>query len=170
MACNKDYVMFMPQIKMILIFSLIFFSILDNIDESRLLVGGILTLLLALLIIMGLLYAILMLIPEILLRHLWINLTWLTFGGPSILTSGNIPDTRNILLFFLDLIIFLTSNSLVNNVKSSNIIFGISSDHSIVTAKISNNIPMRGRGYWKLNCHHLRHDVHFIGLIKSKIN
>ena len=71
----------------------------------------------------------------------------LTFRGPNILTSGNIPSY---------------TNSLVNNVKSSNIISGISSDHSIVTAKISNDIPVRGRGYWKLNCHYLRYDAHFI--------
>ena len=93
--------------------------------------GGILTLLLTLLIIMGLLFAILMLIPEILLRQLWINSTWLTFGGPGILTSGNIPDTRN--MFFLDLIIFFTSNSLVNNVKGGSMvnspIFNIKFEH-----------------------------------------
>ena len=53
--------------------------------------------------------------------------------------------------------------------KSSNIISGIGSDHSIVTAKISCDIPARGRGYWKCNCHYLRHDAEFIQFIKSKI-
>ena len=40
-----------------------------------------------------------------------------------------------------------TSNNLVNNVKSSNIISGVASDHSIVTTKILRDIPSRGRGY-----------------------
>ena len=62
------------------------------------------------------------------------------------------------------------SNNLINNVNSSNIISGISSDHSIVTAKISSDIPARGTGYWKLNCHYLRHDAEFINFVKSKIS
>ena len=61
------------------------------------------------------------------------------------------------------------SSDLINSVNSSNIISGISSDHSIVAAKISKDVSARGRGYWKLNCHFLRHDAQFIESIKSKI-
>ena len=61
------------------------------------------------------------------------------------------------------------SSDLANNVNSSNIISGISSDHSIVTAKISTDVQARGRGYWKCNCSYLRHDSEFIDFIKSKI-
>ena len=61
------------------------------------------------------------------------------------------------------------SNNLVHNVKSSNIISGVSSDHSMVTAMISIDVPVRGKSYWKLNCHYLRHDAHFVDFIKSKI-
>ena len=61
------------------------------------------------------------------------------------------------------------SNNLVHNVKSSNIISGVSSDYSMVTAMISIDVPVRGKSYWKLNCHYLRHDAHFVDFIKSKI-
>ena len=61
------------------------------------------------------------------------------------------------------------SNNLVHNVQSSNIISVVSSDHSMVTTKISIDVPVRGKGYWKLNCHYLRHDVNFVDCIKSKI-
>ena len=53
--------------------------------------------------------------------------------------------------------------------KSSNIISGVSFDHSMVTAMISIDVPIRGKSYWKLNCHYLRHDAHFVDFIKSKI-
>jgi exonuclease III len=61
-----------------------------------------------------------------------------------------------------------SSSALINNVKSSNIISGISSDHSIVTAKISTDAPARGRGYWKCNCHYLRHDSVLLSLLSPK--
>ena len=39
----------------------------------------------------------------------------------------------------------------------------------MVTAIISIDVPVRGKSYWKLNCHYLRHDAHFVDFIKSKI-
>ena len=49
----------------------------------------------------------------------------------------------------------LVSSNLANNVSDSEIICGIKSDHSIVTCKISNNNPSKGKGFWKLNYHFL---------------
>ena len=65
---------------------------------------------------------------------------YLIFGGWNILMSGNIQGTRKIQLPYPDLIIFFASSDLINSINSSNIIFGISSDHSIVAAKISKNV------------------------------
>ena len=156
----------MPQIKMIQIFSLIFFSILDNMDSSRLLVAGDFNIALGPLDYHGSLARHSNVNSRDILRHLWMKLTWLIFGGLNILASGNIPGTRITPFVLSRLNYIFASNNLVNNVKSSTI-SDISSDHSIVTAKISNDIPVRGKGYWKFNCHYLRPDAHSIDFIKS---
>ena len=63
----------------------------------------------------------------------------------------------------------LVSSNFLNNCVKSKILPGIQSDHSIVTVQFNDNQPLRGKGYWKLNCHYLHHDTDFINLIKEKI-
>ena len=63
----------------------------------------------------------------------------------------------------------LVSSNFLNNCVKSKILPGIQSDHSIVTVQLNDNQPLRGKGYWKLNCHYLHHDTDFINLIKEKI-
>ena len=64
----------------------------------------------------------------------------------------------------------LVSSNLADNVKHSEIVCGIKSDHSIVKCKIFTNSPPKGKSYWKLNCHYLRHDADFVSFIKNKIS
>ena len=64
----------------------------------------------------------------------------------------------------------LVSSNLADNFKNSEILCGIKSDHSIVSCKISTNDHPKGNGYWKLNCHYLRHDADFVSFIKTKIS
>ena len=64
----------------------------------------------------------------------------------------------------------LVSSNLANNVDDSDIVTGVKSDHSIVICKISTNNPPKGKGFWKLNCHFLRHDADFVSFIKNKIS
>ena len=45
----------------------------------------------------------------------------------------------------------------------------LQSDHLLVSVQFKDSLPLRGKGYWKLNCHHLHHDPDFIKLIKEKI-
>ena len=61
------------------------------------------------------------------------------------------------------------SNELISQVKHSEISSGICSDHLLVSMKITYGCPVRGRGYWKCNCHYLRHDADFVIFIKEKI-
>ena len=63
----------------------------------------------------------------------------------------------------------LVSSNFLNNCTKSKIIPGIQSDHSVVFVQFNDNQPVRGRGYWKLNCSYLHHDVDFVNLIKEKI-
>ena len=64
----------------------------------------------------------------------------------------------------------LVSSNFLNNCVKSKIIPGIQSDHSVVFVQFNDSQPLRGRGYWKLNCSYLHHDSDFIKLIKDKIN
>ena len=66
----------------------------------------------------------------------------------------------------LDLI--LASHSLFDKIKSSNIVPGYQSDHSAVTVAIELNKIERGKGYWKMNCSHLK-NPEYIELIKKTI-
>ena len=35
--------------------------------------------------------------------------------------------------------------------------------------QFNDNQPVKGHGFWKLNCHYLHHDVEFVNCIKDKI-
>lgn len=61
------------------------------------------------------------------------------------------------------------SSELISQVQGSEIYPGICSDHSLVSMKFNLNGQGRGKGYWKCNCHYLRHDVDFVNFIKDKI-
>ena len=45
----------------------------------------------------------------------------------------------------------LTEQNVARQIKDIDIVYGYKSDHSAVYLEISDNIVMRGRGYWKLN-------------------
>ena len=62
------------------------------------------------------------------------------------------------------------SSHFADNIKNSEIVCGIKSDHSIVSCKVLIKDCPKGKGYWKLNCHYLRHDADFVSFIKSKIS
>ena len=64
----------------------------------------------------------------------------------------------------------LVSSNFADNIKNSEIVCGIKSDHSIVSCKVLTKDCPKGKGYWKLNCHYLRHDADFVSFIKSKIS
>ena len=55
----------------------------------------------------------------------------------------------------------LVSSNFADNIKNSEIVCGIKSDHSIVSCKVLTKDCPKGKGYWKLNCHYLRHDADF---------
>ena len=63
----------------------------------------------------------------------------------------------------------LVSNNFLNNCGKSRILPGIQSDHSCGTVHFTDNHPIKGRGYWKLNTHYLYHDPNFVNLIREKI-
>ena len=69
---------------------------------------------------------------------------------------------------FCRLDFFLASHGLFDQIKSSSIIPGYDSDHSAVTLTIELNKIDRGKGYWKLNCSHLKNQD-YIDLIKRTI-
>ena len=69
---------------------------------------------------------------------------------------------------FCRLDIILASHSLFDKIKSSNIVPGFQSDHSAVIVNIELNKVVRGKGYWKMNCSHLKHPE-YIELIKRTI-
>ena len=64
----------------------------------------------------------------------------------------------------------LVSSNFADNIKNSEIVCGIKSDHSIVSCKVLTKDCPKGKGYWKLNCFYLRHDADFVSFIKSKIS
>lgn len=64
--------------------------------------------------------------------------------------------------------IFVSGNFLNNCVKSK-ILPGIQSDHSVVVIQFKDNQPLRGKGYWKLNCSYLHHDSDYINMVKDEI-
>ena len=63
----------------------------------------------------------------------------------------------------------LVSDNFVSNCMQSKIIPGIQSDHSIVTLNFKGAQPLRGPGFWKLNCKYLHNDANFIKIVKDKI-
>ena len=63
----------------------------------------------------------------------------------------------------------LVSGNFLKNCEKSKILTGIQSDHSIVSLHFNDNQPVRGKGYWKLNCHYLQYDADFVNLLKEKI-
>ena len=66
------------------------------------------------------------------------------------------------------LVLILSLFLIISNLVSK-ILPGIQSDHSIVTLQFSDGQPIKGPGFWKLNCHFLRNNADFIKLIKPKI-
>ena len=64
----------------------------------------------------------------------------------------------------------LVSFALADNFKHSEIVSGIKSDHSIVKCNIAVSDSPKGKSYWKLNCHYLRHDADFVAFFKDKIS
>ena len=69
---------------------------------------------------------------------------------------------------FCRLDVLLASHSLFDRIKSSNILPGYQSDHSPVIINIELNKIIRGKGYWKMNCSHLK-NPEYIELIKRTI-
>ena len=64
----------------------------------------------------------------------------------------------------------LVSDNFINNCTQCKILPGIQSDHSVVTLVFKDARPVRGRGFWKLNCKYLHSDTDFIQTIKEKID
>ena len=65
--------------------------------------------------------------------------------------------------------------SLLKSIRRKNLLYRksiqkLKSDHSIVSCKVLTKDCPKGKGYWKLGCHYLRHDAHFVSFIKSKIS
>jgi len=63
----------------------------------------------------------------------------------------------------------LVSDNFVNNCSNSKIIPGVQSDHSALVFQFNDNQPIKGPGFWKLNCSYLHNDNNFINLVKKKI-
>ena len=63
----------------------------------------------------------------------------------------------------------LVSDNFISNCLCSKILPGIQSDHSLVTLNFKGAQPLRGPGFWKLNCKYLHNDVNFINTVKQKI-
>ena len=72
-------------------------------------------------------------------------------------------------LVFSRLDYIFVSTDMITMVNKSDILTGISSDHSIVSLKFIFDHCPRGRGYWKCNCKYLRSDAEFCYYIKDKI-
>ena len=64
---------------------------------------------------------------------------------------------------------FLLSQSLISNVKETNILPGFRSDHSLINCNMSISTYRRGPGFWKLNCKLLQ-DKTYLDLIKKCID
>ena len=64
----------------------------------------------------------------------------------------------------------LVSSNFIDNCVSSKILPGIQSDHSMVQFSFNDNLPKRGKGFWKINCNYLRNDSEFLKLIKTTIS
>ena len=146
------------------------FSRLDNLDASRLIISGDLNVALGPLDYHGSRLthsnvnsckALLSLMEEFNLIDVWRN------EHPTLRAYTRHQKTPPA-LSRLDYI--LISSNLANNVNDSDIVTGVKSDHSIVKCKISTNNPPKGKGFWKLNCHFLRHDADFVSFIKNKIS
>ena len=63
---------------------------------------------------------------------------------------------------------FLVSYGITQNIASSSIAPGYRSDHSLVSLKFIPVKCIRGKGFWKLNCSHLK-EIGYVNLIKSVI-
>ena len=63
----------------------------------------------------------------------------------------------------------LISENLMGGCLKSKIIPGVNSDHSVVQLTFNIDKNPRGRGYWKLNVSYLQRDADFIKFIKDKI-
>ena len=146
------------------------FSKLDNFDSSRMLIAGDLNVALGPLDYRGSCLehknissrkALLSLMDEFNLIDLWRN------EHPT-LRAYSRHQRNPPVLSRLDYV--LVSSNLADNIKNSEIVCGIKSDHSIVSCKIFPNDHPKGKSYWKLNCHYLRHDADFVSFIRNKIS
>ena len=72
------------------------------------------------------------------------------------------------LLFSVGLIFFLVSFGISGKIKSSNISPGFRSDHSLILIDLIPFETKRGKGFWKMNCSHLR-EKEYVYLIKNTI-
>ena len=63
---------------------------------------------------------------------------------------------------------FLVSYGITQNIASSSIAPGFRSDHSLVSLNFIPVKCIRGKGFWKLNCSHLK-EIGYVNLIKSVI-
>ena len=63
----------------------------------------------------------------------------------------------------------LVSDNFVTNCSQSKISPGIQSDHSLVTLNFKGAQPLRGPGFWKLNCQYLHKDSDFCTIIRDNI-
>ena len=68
---------------------------------------------------------------------------------------------------FCRLDFFLVSYGITENIISSNISPGYRSDHSLISVNIIPIVSERGKGFWKLNCSHLK-ELEFVTLIKKQ--
>ncbi len=69
---------------------------------------------------------------------------------------------------FCRLDFFLVSFGMTERIDSSNISYGLDSDHSCISLNLSFCKTKRGRGFWKLNCSHLE-DKTYVDKIKTCI-
>ena len=85
------------------------------------------------------------------------------------------PDSRKYTWYrknpqpvFCRLDFFLVSYGITENITKSDIHPGYKSDHSLVSIIFKPFLNPRGRGFWKLNCSHLK-DIEYINRVKLTI-
>ena len=69
---------------------------------------------------------------------------------------------------FCRLDFFLVSYGITENIETSNISPGYKSDHSLISINFFPIMCERGKGFWKLNCSHLK-DLDYVKLMKETI-
>ena len=69
---------------------------------------------------------------------------------------------------FCRLDFFLVSYGITENIETSNISPGYKSDHSLISINFIPIMCERGKGFWKLNCSHLK-DLDYVKLMKETI-